>query len=178
MNDHSQHSKRGAKLALLLIAALTTLALSAPGAYAGTTKKPAKPGKAPKGATWSVFQDATGKITVRIGPRIIYIYSPAPAGQQISSSTDTSDDCAYYQANCTPEQDCQLWGVNCDLITNTNNHPQQSSEQSPAGDSVTTLVQVDNAPAEPTTDSSATDLSATTTTANLVDPIQDPDQDC
>jgi hypothetical protein len=176
MNDHSQHSKRGAKLALLLIAALTTLALSAPGAYAGTTKKPAKPGKAPKGATWSVFQDATGKITVRIGPRIIYIYSPAPAGQQISSSTDTSDDCAYYQANCTPEQDCQLWGVNCDLITNTNT--QQSSEQSPAGDSVTTLVQVDNAPAEPTTDSSATDLSATTTTANLVDPIQDPDQDC
>src|SRR5207247_164845 len=77
--SRSRLGKQAGKIGVLIIAAITILALTATSSYAATGKKRPNHGTPPKGATWSVFQDGTGKIIIRIGPKIIYIYYPAPA---------------------------------------------------------------------------------------------------
>jgi hypothetical protein len=133
--DRISRSRRGKQTAAvvgaLLVATIATLALTS-GALAATAKKPSRSGTAP---SWRVVQDGTGKITIRIGGRIVYVYYPAPAQPLISSNTAANDDCVNYQVNCTDEQNCQLWGVNCDRIANTGTDTPAVEQDRSAGDS-------------------------------------------
>jgi hypothetical protein len=52
----------------------------------------------------------------------------------LTPDPDTSSDCELYQSNCTPEQNCQYWGV-CDPITPTGNDSQTAAQDSSASDS-------------------------------------------
>ena len=90
------------------------------------------------------MQDGTGKVTIRIGGRIVYVYYPAPAQPLISSNTDVTDDCVNYQVNCTDEQNCRCWGAGCNRITGTDTQAVEkdssvsdSSAGAPANDTAT-----------------------------------------
>jgi hypothetical protein len=171
--------KAAAALGALLAATTAALALTS-GALAATAKKPAHPATTAKDASWRIVQDATGKITIRIGGRIVYTYYPAPAHPLISTSTDTSSDCANYQTNCTNEQTCQYWGV-CNQITTTGNDAQTATQDSSSGDSASNGPgQSDSTSLEPmpevVSDNTATQ-SVSDTAANLSDTSQN-DQDC
>jgi hypothetical protein len=48
---------------------------------------------------------------------LIYIYFPGTPTQ--ASATSITDDCAQSGNNCTDEQLCITWGMNCELATST-----------------------------------------------------------
>ena len=172
--------KTAAALGALLAAAIATLALTS-GALAATAKKPSRPGTGSQGAGWKVVQDGTGKITIRIGGRVVYVYYPAPAHPLISTSTDTSSDCETYQSNCTNEQNCHFWGA-CDPIPTTGNDSQTANQDPSASDSSSDgSGQSDSASLQPLTevvsDSTATQ-SSSDTASNLSVTSQNFDQFC
>jgi len=127
--------RAAATICALLAAAVAALAFTS-GALAATAKRPSHPGAAPKGPSWQLVQDGSGKITIRIGGRTVLVYEPAPVKPLISSSTDTSGDCENYQVNCTDEQNCQYWGV-CASVSNTGSDMQAANLDSSAGESTT-----------------------------------------
>ena len=144
--------KTAAAVGALLAATIAALALTS-GALAATAKKQPHGGTAAKGASWKVVQDASGKITIRVGGRTVYVYYPAPAQPQISSNTGANDDCVNYQVNCTEEQNCQLWGVNCDRISTTTNATPSAGEDTSATDPAP--APADTTAANPTADAAA-----------------------
>jgi hypothetical protein len=119
-------------------------------------------------ASWKIFQDSTGKITIRLGKRIIYVYYPASSQPPIIVP-DTSSG-----------QDCLYWGFDCDptpVATDT----QPASDGSAATDSSITSegAPADNAGADAVAPSDSTATQSTGDTAvNLSDPSQNDDQDC
>jgi hypothetical protein len=166
-----------AALGALLVATIAALALTS-GALAATAKKPSHPnGTVP---SWRVIQDGTGKITIRIGGRIVYVYYPAPAQPQVSSNTDASDDCVNYQVNCTDEQACQHWGVNCDRISNTSTDTPTDNQDSTASDSTNDASgQADNTSLQPLTEAvSDSPASQTATDADTLLAGLSTDEDC
>ena len=50
--------------------------------------------------------------TVRSQPLYIYVSGPAT----LSPSASSSDDCMTSGNNCTDQQLCDIWGMNCDLV--------------------------------------------------------------
>jgi hypothetical protein len=165
--------RAAATLGLLLVALVAALALTS-GALAATAKKqPANTAKQQQG--YRIVQGPGGKITIYLGKRPVYVYYPAPAGPVLTPDPDTSSDCENYQSNCTPEQNCQYWGV-CDPITNTSSNSQTAAQESSASDSSADgsgqAESADPAPlVEVQSDSSAGQAAAETATA-LADPSQ------
>jgi hypothetical protein len=127
-------SQTAFKLTTLLIGLLAVLVLST-AASAATAKKPAHKGKPAKTTIRATHRKGHGGTVRVVSPRILYF--PAPTQPQISSNTDANDDCVSYQVNCTNEQNCQYWGVNCDLylITSTGNDAQGARQDGSASDS-------------------------------------------
>jgi hypothetical protein len=150
--------RAAATLGVLLVALIAALALTS-GALAATAKK--QPGTAAKQPSFRIVQDASGKITVFLGKRIVYVYYPAPPHPLISNIPDTSSDCENYQLNCTDEQNCQHWGVSCVRISNTSTDTPATNQGSTATDSSTdTSSQADKTSLQPMPEV-VSDISAT-----------------
>jgi hypothetical protein len=166
--------RAAATLGVLFVALVAALALTS-GALAATAKKqPATTAKQQQQG-FRIVQGPGGKITIYLGKRIVYVYYPAPAGPVPTPDPDASSDCENYQSNCTPEQNCQYWGV-CDPITNTSSNSQTAAQESSASDSSADgsgqAESADPAPlVEVQSDSSAGQAAAETATA-LADPSQ------
>jgi hypothetical protein len=169
--------RAAATLGVLLVALIAALALTS-GALAATAKK--QPGTAAKQPSFRIVQDASGKITVFLGKRIVYVYYPAPA-KPVISSADTSSDCANYQLNCTSEQNCQYWGV-CDQPSTSGNdsqtakHDSSASEGSADGSGQANSVEL--APLVEVASDSSAGQAATETGAAIADPYQYEYEDC
>src|SRR5262249_61780337 len=128
------------------------------------------------GNLW-VRQQSDGKITIGIGPRTIYIYYPAPAQPQVSSSIDTSGDCIDYQLNCTDEQSCHYFGFNCGLIEATASDAPVAAQDQSTNDAAPAQQDNSSAAAEP--DGSAGAAPAPTTpSTTLADQSQTIGEDC
>jgi hypothetical protein len=165
-----------AGIASLIIAIFATLALTT-GAYAATGKK-APHGKSAKSALRaSLTKPGHGPVRI-VSPQIVHLYWPGPA-QPISSSIDNSyDDCAYYQANCTDQQNCELWGDNCERVTNPTSDSEPAEDNSISDGSTATTTQTASATTDPATEAIGSgDGSVTDTTANLAD-AQNDNQNC
>ena len=99
------------------------------------------------------------------GPR--YIYIPGPVGQP----STPADDCPYSGNNCTDEQLCDIWGMNCDLlvISPSPTTVAAPTESAPAASSTDTAPSTDAAPAESSTTSTSNDSSTLCPSGGLWD---------
>jgi hypothetical protein len=52
------------------------------------------------------------KVTTKTTPRVLIIIAHLPVGTPVP----TGDDCVQSGNNCTDQQLCDLWGMNCDLV--------------------------------------------------------------
>jgi hypothetical protein len=65
------------------------------------------------------------KVKTKTAPRVLIIVSQfAPSPQAI-----TGDDCAMSGNNCTDQQLCDLWGMNCDLVAAASMNVAAAEEQ-------------------------------------------------
>ena len=172
--------RAAAALGVLLVATVAALALTS-GALAATAKKPSHPATGAKGTGWKVVQDASGKITIRLGKRVIYVYWPAPA-KPLTGNIDTSSDCENFQLNCTSEQNCQYWGV-CDATPTTSSNDgqeakQDSSASEGSADGSGQADSVELAPLFEVANDSSAGEAATETVATVADPYQYEYEDC
>ena len=162
--------RAAATLGVLLVALVAALALTS-GALAATAKKQPATAAKQQQQGFRIVQGPGGKITIYLGKRIVYVYYPAPAAPVLTADPDTGSDCENYQSNCTPEQNCQYWGV-CDPITPTGNDSQTAGQESSASDASSQAESADPAPlVEAESDSSTGQAAAETATA-LADPSQ------
>ncbi len=86
------------------------------------------------------------KVSKSTGP--LYIYFPGTPNQ---ASSPYVDDCLSSGNNCTDDQNCSIWGMNCDLVgsATTNDAPSAASipvESSPSTDQ-STSAPVNSGPA-------------------------------
>ena len=163
-----------ATLGVLLVALVAALVLTS-GALAATAKKqPATTAKQQQQG-FRIVQGSGGKITIYLGKRIVYVYYPAPAAPVLTPDPDAGSDCETYQSNCTPEQNCQYWGV-CDPITPTGNDSQSAGQESSASDgSADASGQAESADPAPLVEAesgSSTGQAAAETATALADPSQ------
>ena len=70
----------------------------------------------------------TGGTASRTTP--LYIYVPGPA---LASSGTSANDCATSGNNCTDQQLCDIWGMNCDLAVSTPTTAAPQVEVAPVG---------------------------------------------
>jgi len=172
-----------ARIATLIVAALATLALTVPGAYAASGKKHPH-GKPGSGAVAAGVNHGKGNGKGKgigdvrvVAPIIYYVYWTVPAIQPATSSPNPDDDCVNYQLNCTREQNCQFWGFDCEP-TSVATDTQATSQDSSASDA-SSPAEADSRAADATATSDAVASQPTTdSAANLGDPSQNDDQDC
>ena len=169
------------KIATLVVAALATLALTIPSAYAASGKK--RPHGKPGAIAASVNQgkgngkgNGGGRV---VAPVIYYVYWTVPAVQPASAS-NPDDDCVNYQLNCTREQNCQFWGFDCEPATiaiDTQAASQDSSTSDSSTNSEAALADSAATDATASSDSAATQ-STSDAAASVSDSSQNDDQDC
>ncbi len=56
-----------------------------------------------------------------------YIFVPGPSGQASAGA----DDCATSGNNCTDQQNCDIWGMNCDLVGTSSTNDASPAESAP-----------------------------------------------
>jgi hypothetical protein len=180
------------KVPALIIVAGATLALAAPGGYAANTRLAPEPGPAAKSQSSSHALSVSlkkkptkkpgGKILSNKGgkgskvrplpPIIIVRVWPSQAQTQTSSV----DNCQAYMVDCTAQQECEIWGSNCNLVQNP--APQAApgdSSGSDASGNVSATVESsssDSTAAAASVESSASD-SSTSTDASLANLIEE-----
>ena len=87
------------------------------------------------------------------GPR--YIYIPGPVGQP----STPADDCPYSGNNCTDQQLCDIWGMNCDLIVTSPTTVTAPTKSAPDASLTDTAPSTHSAPADSSTSSTSNDSS-------------------
>ncbi len=85
----------------------------------------------------------------------IYIHIPGPAGQPSAST----DDCLASGNNCTDEQLCEIWGMNCDVVNSTPANVAAPAESAPEASSTSAVPSTDSAPTDSSTSSTSNDSS-------------------
>ena len=91
-----------------IVMAGATLALAAP--VANATFDQTVTAKAPH-AKLVHHKRVAPKVTTKTTPRMIIIIVPASP----SAEAAPVDDCVVFGTNCTDQQLCDIWAVNCDL---------------------------------------------------------------
>ena len=69
------------------------------------------------------------KVTTKTTPRMIIIIMPASP----SAEAAPVDDCVVFGTNCTDQQLCDLWGMNCDLVALNQPSDVATEGQNPTG---------------------------------------------
>ena len=69
------------------------------------------------------------KVTTKTTPRVLIIIARLPVGTPIA----TGDDCVLSGNNCTDQQLCDLWGMNCDLVALNQPSDVATEGQNPTG---------------------------------------------
>ena len=113
------------KARTLIIAAVAMFAIAAPAAQANLERI------LPTNAHFATHHKIVAKhhrVSKSTSPR--YIYFPGPSNQ--ASSVLSQDDCVLGD-NCTVEQICAIWGMNCDTVASTP-APVAASAELPAVD--------------------------------------------
>jgi hypothetical protein len=109
MTNHKETEMNAWKPIVLACAAL---ALAAPAANAKFDSS--SPSKALHAKVLK-HKHAAPKIKTTTTPRVLIIVAPFSPSAQAPSA----DDCALYGNDCTNQQFCELWGMNCDLVAVT-----------------------------------------------------------
>jgi hypothetical protein len=95
-----------------IVLACAALALAAPVANAKFDSS--SPSKALHAKVLK-HKHAAPKIKTNTTPRVLIIVAPFTPTAQAPSV----DDCSLYGTDCTNQQLCELWGMNCDLVAVT-----------------------------------------------------------
>ena len=100
----------------------------------------------------------TGGSASRTRTTPLYIYIPGPS---VASSGTSANDCATSGNNCTDQQLCDIWGMNCDMVVST-----PTTATPPAELASVDVVQTDAQPTEaPPVDVTASDNSSASDTS-------------
>jgi len=117
------------------ITATALLALSAP--YAASARIAPVPHFGKPAKVLGAVHHQTGKRVARdVRPKIIYV-APFQSDSAPVVAASREDTCTLYMVDCTDEQNCDIWGFNCDLVTRVaaTNDSQGTQETSSASSS-------------------------------------------
>ncbi len=87
------------------------------------------------------------KVTKQVSTSPRYIHFPGPAGP----TSVYADDCLTSGNNCTDQQLCDIWSMNCDLVTSTPPSVATLSEAAPDAISKNTAPSTQVPPADTST---------------------------
>ena len=148
-----------ARTVILTVGAV--FALAAPAAQASLDRTlPAKTSVATHHKIAAKHHSATAKqhkVTKSTGP--LYIYFPGTPNQ--ASIAPSPDDCVMTGNNCSDQQLCDIWGMNCDLTV-----APQTNDPTPVD------------PAPPASTQSATAASEVSTSVGDTSTTDNSDEDC
>jgi hypothetical protein len=136
------------KIRTYAITATALLALSAP--YAASARIAPEPHFGKQAKVLGAVHHQTGKRVARVVlPKIIYV-APFQSGSAPVVDASSEDTCTLYMVDCTDEQNCDIWGFNCDLVTRvaaTNDSQGTQETSSTSSSSGTTASPASGAPA-------------------------------
>jgi hypothetical protein len=151
------------KVGTLIIMTSAILALTASAASANLERVlPAKPTVAAHHKVLTHKKAVTHKVAKKQSTGPLYIYLPGPSTPPVPYV----GDCLTSGNNCTDQELCDIWGMNCDLITTTPAPVAAPAESAPDASSTST----DAATASSSVDTSTDDNTLATDTNSVLCP--------